>query len=278
MEDGFIRSVGLGSNLYPPLSVAVDSRGIYYDPTRPSDLEHILQTTVFDERLLNRARALQQHLIAAGISKYGTGESTFPARRAGSRLILVPGQVEDDESVRLGGGGVAGNLDLLRRTRTHEPDAEIWFRPHPDVDAGHRKGRIADVEALRFADRVLRGGSMARLLDLVDGLHVLSSLAGFEGLIRGREVTVHGVPFYAGWGLTRDLAPAPARRTRRLQLPELIAATLILYPRYLDPVTRLPCPVETLVARLEAQGRPAPNWLSRLRELQGKLIGKKTGF
>jgi capsular polysaccharide export protein len=65
-------------------------------------------------------------------------------------------------------------------------------------------------------------------------------------------VTVHGVPFYAGWGLTIDRGPVPARRTARRTLDELVAAALLLYPRYLDPLTGLPCPAEVLVGRLAA--------------------------
>ncbi|HEU5074808.1 MAG TPA: hypothetical protein VFU02_11550, partial [Polyangiaceae bacterium] len=45
MEDGFIRSVGLGSDFAAPSSLVMDERGIYYDATRPSDLEHTLQTS-----------------------------------------------------------------------------------------------------------------------------------------------------------------------------------------------------------------------------------------
>src|SRR3546814_1728769 len=95
------------------------------------------------------------------------------------------------------------------------------------------------------------------LVQAVDEVHVLSSLTGFEALMRGRPVTVHGMPFYAGWGLTRDLAAANGRRGRRLSLDQLVAGALILYPRYLDPVTRLPCGPEIMVERL-ASGAPAP--------------------
>ncbi|MEA1989903.1 MAG: hypothetical protein U9N57_11970, partial [Pseudomonadota bacterium] len=42
LEDGFLRSVGLGINHARPLSLVVDSRGMYYDCTKESDLEHIL--------------------------------------------------------------------------------------------------------------------------------------------------------------------------------------------------------------------------------------------
>ena len=105
----------------------------------------------------------------------------------------------------------------------------------------------------------------------MDGVHVITSLAGFEALLRGKAVSTHGVPFYAGWGLTKDLSEVPARRTRRLSLDELVAGTLLLYPRYTDPVTRLPCSAELLVERM-AQGEARISTpLITLREWQGRL-------
>ena len=279
VEDGFIRSVGLGSNLHPPQSIVLDGRGIYYDPSRPSDLEHILEATPFPPDLLARGEALARFIVARGISKYARGAVARPAvARDGRRLVLVTGQVEDDLSVRRAGGDVAGNLDLLRRARAAEPDARILFKPHPDVDAGHRVGRIEDAVALELADAVVRDPIDA-LLGQVDAVHVLTSLTGFEALLRGREVVVHGQPFYAGWGLTTDLAGPIPRRTRRLSLAELVAGTLILYPLYLDPVTRLPCPAEILLDRFASGTLPKPGLLIRARALQGRLakrLGKAT--
>jgi len=274
VEDGFVRSVGLGSNLVPPSSIVVDHSGIHFDPAGPSDLETILAQTRFAPALTERARALRQTIVAAGISKYGAGTAIpAPARASSRKVVLVAGQVEDDMSVLAGGGGLRSNLEVLRRARALEPDAEVWFRPHPDVDAGHRKGRIADGEALALADRIVRGPPMPALLDAADAVHVLTSLTGFEALMRGREVVCHGTPFYAGWGLTRDLGFVPDRRGRPLTLDELVAGVLILYPRYLDPVTRLPCPPEVLVGRMAADG--APNrlgWIGPLRRWQGRFM------
>lgn len=276
VEDGFVRSVGLGSNLVPPSSVVVDTRGIHFDPSGPSDLEHILATTCFAPALTERAAALRHTLIKAGISKYSAdANAQVPARRPGRKLVLVPAQVEDDMSVIAGGGGLRSNLELLRRARTLEPDAEIWFRPHPDVDAGHRKGAVPDHAILCLADRIVRGGGMAPLLDVVDSVHVLTSLTGFEALMRGLDVTCHGTPFYAGWGLTRDLGTIPDRRGRRLALDELVAGVLILYPRYLDPVSSLPCPPEILVKRMaEAQAKNRLGWLGPLRRWQGQFMAR----
>jgi capsular polysaccharide export protein len=271
IEDGFIRSIGLGADLHPPLSIVADKRGIYYDPARPSDLETILETAAFPPALLVRAEALIDTIVARGISKYGYSLPAASAPRGNKRVVLVPGQVEDDLSVRLGGAGVGGNLDLLRRARASEPDAHILFKPHPDVDAGHRIGRVADGELLQHADEIVRGEAMASLLARVDAVHVLTSLTGFEALLRGLEVAVHGQPFFAGWGLTRDLAGPIPRRTRRLSLAELVAGTLILYPRYLDPVTERPCEPERLLERFAEGWMPKRSWLIRLRQLEGRL-------
>ncbi|RMB25770.1 capsular polysaccharide export protein [Sphingomonas sp. PP-F2F-G114-C0414] len=274
VEDGFVRSVGLGSDMVPPSSITVDWRGIHYDPSRASDLETLLAETQFPPALLARAAHLRAAILAGGISKYGgNAPHVFPARQPGRRLVLVPGQVEDDMSVKLGGGGLASNLELLRRARALEPDAELWFRPHPDVDAGHRKGAVPDADALAVADRIVRGGGMAALLERVDAVHVLTSLTGFEALLRGCDVTCHGMPFYAGWGLTRDLMSLSDRRGRVLALDELVAGVLILYPRYLDPVSGLPCEPETLFARMVAgDAVNRLGWVTRLRQIQGRLM------
>lgn len=272
IEDGFIRSTGLGANCVPPLSIAVDYLGAHFDPSRASDLEDILQHAEIDAALIERAAALRQRLVRSGLSKYGVGVGGGALARPGGqrRHVLVTGQVEDDRSMIQGGNGVT-NLELLRRARALEPDAYLIYKPHPDVEAGHRKGRIPEAEARTLADQIERIAPIAALLDSVDAVQVITSLAGFEGLMRGKQVTVHGVPFFSGWGLTNDLGHVPVRRTRKRSLDEMVAAVLILYPRYLDPVTRLPCPVETLVDRMIAGDAAVITPLVRLRQAQGRV-------
>lgn len=270
IEDGMIRSVGLGANCIPPLSIFVDRTGVYFDPNQPSDLESLLESGELPLTWVKRAEILRIALVNAGISKYGQSDFSRTTRISNKRRILVTGQVEDDRSM-LSAGGNCTNLDLLVRARQLEPDAWIIYKPHPDVEAGHRKGHVADAEILRHANEIERKTPIATLIEQVDGLHVISSLAGFEALLRGKSVTTHGQPFYSGWGLTRDLGPANPRRTRRRSLDELVAATLIGYPRYIDPVTRLPCPPEVLVQRIVSGQARVTSWLVTLREWQGRL-------
>lgn len=272
VEDGFIRSVGLGAECIPPLSIVVDHLGAYFDPSEASELELLIEEGGFSAPLLERARSLHALIVERGISKYGSGSTTIERRSIEQRHLLVVGQVEDDRSVLSGGGPVSSNLELLRRVREIAPDAFITYKPHPDVEAGHRVGAISRKTVLKLANEIVDDQLIGALIDQVDEVHVNTSLAGFEALMRNREVVVHGVPFYAGWGLTRDLGAVPSRRTARRTVDELVAAVLLMYPRYLDPETGLPCPPEVLIRRLTAAARPARGtMLVRLRRMQGRL-------
>jgi capsular polysaccharide export protein len=231
----------------------------------------LLATHAFSPDLVERARLLRARVCDAGVTKYGAEAGKMIDLPPGRRTVLAVGQVDDDMSVQLGGAGVDGNLDFLARVRRAEPNAWIIYRPHPDVQAGHRKGHLSDAVVLEHADEIDSGAPLMALVQAVDEVHVLSSLTGFEALMRGCSVTVHGMPFYAGWGLTRDLAKSSPRRGRQLDVDRLVAAALILYPRYIDPVTRLPCGPELMVDRLASGSTPPMTWLIRLRALQGKL-------
>ncbi|HEY8591987.1 MAG TPA: beta-3-deoxy-D-manno-oct-2-ulosonic acid transferase [Sphingomicrobium sp.] len=278
VEDGFIRSAGLGADCVPPLSIVVDRLGAHFDPSKPSELEQLIEAGGCPPDVVARARELRRTIVDAGLSKYSAGGGSLDRRSADRRHILVPGQVEDDRSVVEGGGAVRSNLELLRRVRTAAPDAYIIYKPHPDIEAGHRVGAIKDSVALELADEIVRDGAISPLISLVDEVHVITSLAGFEALLRGKRVVTHGVPFYAGWGLTTDLGDVPGRRTARPTIDELVAAVLLIYPRYLDPVTGLPCPAEVVVERLSGGGETDRTLIVALRRVQGRIMGKLRGF
>jgi capsular polysaccharide export protein len=254
VEDGFIRSIGLGVNFTPAASLAIDPIGMHYDATRPSRLEGILVETAFPPELLARAAALRTEILRHNITKYNVTGAVRPLPPSpGRKRILVVGQVEDDASIIFGAGRVRSNLGLLRAVREAAPDAYIIWKPHPDVQSGYRRGYVPARDAAQFADLVLMQGNIEPIFAQVDALHTMTSLAGFEALLRGLPVTCWGRPFYAGWGLTTDMENCD-RRQRKLTLDELVAGSLILYPRYQDPVTGLPCTPEVLLERLSDPG------------------------
>ena len=254
MEDGFVRSVGLGSDLIRPLSLVLDDQGIYFDPSRPSGLERLLRDAQFGADELERARRVRETIVARGITKYNMEPRTRPAwQAAGRRVVFVPGQVEDDASIVLGGGAVRTNLALLEAARRAQPDAFIVYKPHPDVTSGNRAGRLALAQARALADHVETDVSVVPCIEAADEVHTITSLTGFDALLRGRKVVTYGQPFYAGWGLTEDRfaqGEALARRTRRLTLDELVAGTLLRYPVYWDWDLRGYTTCEAVLARV----------------------------
>ncbi len=232
VEDGFLRSSGLGADLVRPLSLVVDDLGIYYDATRPSRLEQILGTQVLDADQRARAAALRKKLIRLDVTKYNLGAATWDRPATDKPVLLVVGQVETDASIRLGSPDVTTNIALLERVRQANRDAYIVYKPHPDVIAGLRQRGMGEDASLKIADEVLTAPVLvSRLFSQVDAVHTMTSLMGFEALIRGVDVVCHGLPFYAGWGLTEDRLPC-ARRARQLSIDELVYGALISYPRY----------------------------------------------
>ncbi len=276
LEDGFLRSVGLGADLIRPISWVADAKGIYYDSTRPSDLEHLLATTNFPADLVERACLLRQRIAATGMTKYNVGGAPWTAPGDARRVILVPGQVETDASIALGAPGEKTNLGLLRRVREANPDAHLLYKPHPDVVAGLRAAGAGEGSAAKWCDEVVTDASMGDLLGKVDEVHVLTSLAGFEALLRGRAVTCYGQPFYSGWGLTQDLIALP-RRNRILRIDELVAGVLILYPRYMSRRSGALISPEQALDELLAwreRARPAvPWWRSAFRMVLRRVVG-----
>ncbi|BEK13669.1 capsular polysaccharide biosynthesis protein [Campylobacter lari] len=242
VEDGFLRSVFLGSDLTRPFSLIIDSKGLYVDPSKPSDLEDILQNYIFDESLKQRAKKLIATITQNKFSKYNGLKHEKLNFNTNKKIILIPAQVEDDASMILGGAGF-DTLKLLQSVRKANENAFIVFKPHPDVLSGNRKGLKDKSIILKYCDEIIEDVSIDSAINACDEVHTITSTSGFDALLRGKKVVVYGKPFYAGWGLTSDLYEIP-RRTRVLSLEELVAGVLILYPRYIHPKSKNLCEVE----------------------------------
>ncbi|RDT56828.1 capsular polysaccharide biosynthesis protein [Escherichia coli] len=240
IEDGFIRSIGLGAAHTPPLSLNFDSKTLYFNSREESDLEVLLNTCSFDEHLLDRSRKFKDKFIGSGISKYNNSSPIDISSIYGDKerkRILVIGQVEDDASIEYGSAIKYTNNELVTIARLENPDAQILYKPHPDVLNGFRKFQSDPKDVRNICKIITQDLPLSQALETVDHVYTISSLAGFEALIRNIKVTTLGCPFYSGWGLTDD-RQENLRRTRILSIDELFAAAYILYPKYLNPLTR----------------------------------------
>jgi len=232
IEDGFLRSVGLGVDLTWPISWTVDTTGLHFDASSPSDLESILASAEWCGTAIARAARLRARIVSSGITKYNVSGHPWQAPRTRRPVHLVVGQVPTDAAVQLAGQGVAFNCTLLERIRSEHPDAYILYKVHPDIVAGMRRNDDAHAMLAASCDEILTGADLNSVFAQVDRVHVATSLTGFEALLRGCQVHCYGRPFYAGWGLTVDHVEHSDRRRRRLTLDELVHGALIDYPVY----------------------------------------------
>lgn len=253
VEDGFIRSIGLGASKTPPFSLALDSRTPYFNARAESDLEHLLQSYDFtsDPTLLPRAEALMRKILDTGLSKYNLSSPVDIREIYGpktSRRILVIGQVEDDASIACGCERAVTNNELVELAHIENPGCQIIYKPHPDV-LHQKRQALSDPNEVRHLCKILADVPLSQAFETVDQVYTITSLAGFEALMRGIPVTTVGCPFYSGWGLTDD-RQRNERRTRKLGVLEVFAASYILYPKYFDPIHRVSLTPEEAVERL----------------------------
>ncbi len=245
LEDGFLRSVGLGKGGSIPISIIIDDKALPTDALRPSRLELLIAEASHTARS-DVGSALREALVRNKLSKYNNLPHSRPAiERTARRRILLVDQVFGDVSVDKALGSTASFHRML--DDAIESGAQCLVRAHPDVIAGYRKGYLTEQAAkapgvIFMADKV----SAAAILDVVDEVWTVSSQMGFDALLRGLPVRCYAAPFYAGWGLTDDrfniVSPGvQLRRSKtRPTLDQLTFAAYSLYPVYRHPETWQP--------------------------------------
>ncbi len=246
IEDGFIRSAGLGSNIEDPLSLVVDYNGIYFNPHTESDLEKILNYENFTQYEIKQAEKVISELFNKKITKYNVGTidnnlKNIKENHLNQKIILAPGQVEDDASIMLGAQEINTNYKLLSAIAEYNPNSVIIYKPHPDVLVGNRKGNIND-EQFKLLQKtypqvtfyIEKQANIIDCFNIANEVHVITSTSGLEAILRNKKVVTYGLPFYGGYGLTVDMATYPRKR-KNLSKEELILGCYLLYPRYLLP-------------------------------------------
>ncbi len=262
VEDGFIRSVGLGGDLFPPMSLVFDKKGIHYDYKNPSNLEDLLQTRILNDQELIRSSELIKKIKNKKISKYNLIHrknfvTKYAYKTPKKKTILVLGQVETDNSMIYGvpdGKIKKTNYSLLLKVKKDYPNYHIIYKPHPDIEKGLRSKGLDDDLIENIADSLAYKTGIEDLFSISDRVAVFTSLAGFEALLRKIPVTCYGFPFYSGWGLTEDKYSnklLSERRTRNLTLEELVYISLIEYPYYFSLKFNCIMEIEDIINEIE---------------------------
>lgn len=254
VEDGFIRSIGLGATKCPPMSLCIDNKAPYFDTTKITDLETILNEYDFSNnpKLIVRAKNIINSILNNKISKYNNAPHKDVHKIYGekkSKRILVIGQVEDDASIIFGCNKEISNNDVVLLAAEENPSAEIIYKPHPDVINGFREKKSDPNKVSHLCKIIYDEISLPSSLETIDHVYTITSLSGFEALMRGIKVTTLGDAFYSSWGLTDDRQPNP-RKKRKLSIEEIFSALYILYPNYYDLNTGNEIEIEDVITNL----------------------------
>jgi len=273
--------VALGADMHLPCSLVVDSKGAYNDPTRESDLEYLLSTYDFKSHagLLERAKKIIAAIVQDKLVNHQENSLERPRIEGHGydKIILITGQAEDDDTVDQGGLSMT-NSSLLELVRKNNPASYIMYKPPPDAVSDRRKGQLPESYVRKYCNRIVADPTIEACICDVDEVHTISSLSGFTALLFDKKVMTYGLPFYANWGLTEDLLHCP-RRTRLLSREELVAGTLLLYPRYIHPVTRKLCEIEPVLKELRRrkwqEGRPSSHRQIKIFRHQTTTLSRK---
>lgn len=238
LEDGFIRSVGLGVEGSPSFAQVDDDKGIYYDATVPSRLENLLNTYDFngDTALMKTADEAMALIQKYRISKYNHApevpEGFFD--NGTKRRVLVIAQTMGDASLHYGMAEHFTTDEMIDAAFRENPDAEIWIKLHPDVLNGKKSSDIDTAELHQKCRILAKDFNPISLLVYFDTVYTKTSQMGFEAVMLGKKCVCFGLPFYAGWGITDDRLEC-SRRNRMLSVRDVFAAAYILYTRYFNP-------------------------------------------
>jgi hypothetical protein len=253
VEDGFIRSVNIGLSGEPGLSVIIDDTTAYYDATRASRLQRMLEHGPdLSPQQTQRSRAAINRIVELKISKYNHAKAVpLTIGRPGRPKVLVVDQRFGDQSVLSGLANEQTFDCMLGDVISRRGECDILIKQHPDAIGGGKAGYFSD-ERLAFTQDMPNvfvltfDANPYSILELVDEVYVVTSGMGFEALMAGKRVITYGAPFYAGWGLTLDQLRIP-ERTRHITLEKVFHCAYIQNSRYYHPLRNKLIEVEEII-------------------------------
>lgn len=207
LEDGFIRSTPDDESGAPPLSIVMDSQAPYFDTTRPNDLTDLIANFDFTQDGYDEALAQEvlDYYVSHRVSKYNHQPYVDVVPIYGIKnknRILVLGQVSHDDSLKYGGGIGINLLDVVNKAIEENPNAQIIVKPHPmTLDDFSMINALTKLDCLILTQSI----HLVDAFETIDHVYTITSLGGFEALLRGKKVTVLGRPFYHDWTETSEL-------------------------------------------------------------------------
>ncbi len=241
-EDGFISRINRSQK---SISLIKDDIGIYYDATAPSKFESLAKEKLSAPELID-SKCLIKLFRKYEISKYNNSRE-YTGYLPKNYILLVD-QVYGDLSVKYGNASLESFKNMLSSALKDYPDHKIVIKMHPDKYSRKKKCFFDFIKSTHDPRIITITGNYhsVGLINKADAVYTVTSQVGFEALIWGKKVKCFGMPFYAGWGLTENVLPAPKRR-KKVSLEQLVYAALVKYPIYRDLETDKPTTVEKTI-------------------------------
>lgn len=255
VEDGLIKSIAtwcdsnVSSYYKAGVSFMFDCKGAYYDATRETQLEKLLndKNLVVSEKNIHRAKILIKKIIDNKLTKYNYQSLNIPTSlfySTNRKKVLVVDQSYGDISIEKGFANKETFSNMLTCAIKENPEADIFVKVHPDTLTGNRgAGYFYDIEKNSRVFILAEKLNPISLLKCIDSVYVVTSQLGFEALMCGKDVHVFGLPFYAGWGITKDRQKCERRKNLR-SLEEIFYITYIIYTYWVNPKTGKQCEIE----------------------------------
>lgn len=143
---------------------------------------------------------------------------------------------------------------MVLDAKEQHPGAAFFLLQPPSVLSGRKKGYLKKFALDNGVQVISEQVSSFSILAQADEVYTVSAKIGIDAVLLGKTVHCYGLPYYAGWGLTRDKI-ACARRNIKIKREELFAALCLFFTRYLHPITTEPSHFQAIV-RLILLQRP----------------------
>ena len=173
----------------------------------PNDIEGVLMEMEFTSDMLSQAAEFRQNVLMNGLNRFKAQSPQWRRPVNVERVILVVGQVESDPSLKHGVQSLRTNHALLKAVCQANPDAYIVYKPHPLVWSEIQAMQTKKQDPHLWCDECVGDVSLGHLLPKVNEVHVMTSLGGFEALLRGgvgEGAGDFGITFFGGEVGERD--------------------------------------------------------------------------